>query len=257
MPGENVKSKIAATVAALTLLAGSDALAQTPTTQLKTFEAYCTTGAVRTCASVRVYTLWDPTAKVTRVQMWLRNLQGSIAEDNTGGAPITRLGVTTPKLTGASGLTISTTKGAEIIGNPQAFWTISNQMIEGPVTFSTTVKTPEGGVQGCAIYPPGVQNYFRTCNDNSYVVFGFTTTNQWSAYNAEVAWIAQTTSIDQHFYACRTADPSTSAEYCESVDPTATPEPVSVALLGSGLAGLAALTRKRRKARTADQDTTV
>lgn len=222
------------------------AAAQTP--QLNSFDEYCTVGAMRTCASVRVWTVWDPTANLTRVQLWLRNLEGTLAQENTGGAPIAGIGVIFPHLKNASNLQVTTTKNAEVVGNPDSFWSITNRQIEGPVSFSTTVPSPEGAVLGCNLFPSGVQNYFRTCGENAWVVFGFTTTNQWQAKDAQIAWkLKQNPGPTQFYLSCRTSDAPGDPEYCEPVNPTATPEPISLALMGTGLAGIAAVRRRRRK----------
>jgi hypothetical protein len=222
----------------------------------KLFDSYCRVGTIRTCASVHVYTMWDAVANRTRVELWLRNLEGTLPQDNTGGAPIGQLGLTSPFIRGASNLTVTAVGGATVVGNPYQFWTMSQQQIEGPVTLSTNVSNTfpyNGSVLGCTMYPPQIQHYFQTCG-TGWVRFGFTTTNQWDASIAEVAWRVKTTPDDIHYLACRTADKMGDTEYCENVDPTVTPEPVTVTLLGSGLAGLGAAFTRRRRRQKAEQN---
>lgn len=245
--------KIRTVLAAVALLAaaGGEAAAQTSTRE---FENYCRVGSIRTCATVRVVTTWDPVAQVTRVELWLRNLQGSHPADNTGGGAITRFGLIAPAIRNPAGLTVTGEDGAGTVGAPAGSWTISNRMVEGPVTFSTTTTTAEGGVQGCNVHPGSVQNYFQTCG-GGWVVFRFTTTNQWNAADAQIAWKVYSAAADGGtYYACRTDNNPTWGEFCEAVDPTVTPEPASMALLGTGLLGLAGFARRRRRRDAQDEE---
>ncbi len=53
--------------------------------------AFCTPGPVVACAQLSIETLLQPSGD-TAVRFYLRNLQGSVAEDNTGGSTIGELG---------------------------------------------------------------------------------------------------------------------------------------------------------------------
>jgi hypothetical protein len=231
------------TLAAALLLATAGAASAQ---QYNFFDDYCTVGAIRTCASVRLRTEWDATLGRTNVQIWIRNLQGTLAQENTGGAPISRVGLTFPNITNPSNLTIQTVGTAVTVGTPAPLWKITNQQIEGLVTFSTAAHT-EGAVMGCNVYPGQTLNYYQTCGTGGWVVFGFSTSNQWSASSAQIAWKVQTHPGVNTFLACRTADLPGDPEYCESVNPTVTPEPVTLALFGTGLAGLGAVRRRKRR----------
>jgi len=214
------------------------------------FNNYCTAGSIRTCASLKVVTNWNATLNRNEVQVWVRNLQGTHNMDNTGGSPITRVGLTAPILRNVRNFAVTTDAGTGEYGNASSYWAMRNSLIEGPVTFSTSVpnSSPEGGIMGCVPYPGAVVNYFQTCG-TGYVIFSFTTTNLWDASQAQVAWKIQTNANDQDFYACRSDAPISSPEYCGSFDPippVATPEPVTVVLLGSGLAAMAGKYRRRK-----------
>ena len=229
------------------------------------FDNHCRIGSMRTCGNVRVNTLWDPVALVTRVEMWVRNLQGTHWNDNTLGSPITKIGLTAPKITGAANLAMRTEGPVETVGSPSSVWAITNKLVEGPITFSSTsTSAPQGGILGCDNIPSMPATYYRTCDrqgSTGWVVFSFTTTNQWSASAAQIAWQVHTTTADGKWYwACRSeADPANTYDSrCAAVDPnapvTATPEPVTMALLGSGLLGVAGAAARRRRREQEEAD---
>lgn len=236
-----MRVRTAALAVLLTAVCGSNAAAQS----WKYFDNFCSPGPIRTCGSVHVWTKWDPVAKVTKVELWLQNLQGGVWWDNTGGGSITKFGLSAPKIQGAANLTVRTEGNTGIYGAPDGYWSITNAQVEGPVEFSTTTKNAEGGVSGCALYPT-VVNYYQTCKEG-WVVFSFTTTNQWDADNAQVAWVVVKSQNGTYELGCRTNDPARPTEACNPIDPTASPEPITLSLVGTGLAGLAAVRRRKKK----------
>lgn len=223
----------------------------------KDFTNYCNVVTLRTCASVQVETSPDGNGG-TIVIMRVRNLQGTNPVDNTLGSVITNFGLTAPTITGASNLTVGTQGAVGIVGDPTTFWKITNTSVGGAVTFSAGVNTQlggispakylRGGIMGCdnAYYIP--TSYYQTCGANSgWVVFSFTTTNSWSAKDAQVAWRVQgVVARNGGYKGCRTSDQAGSWEECAPTQ--VVPEPVTMVLLGSGLMSLGGvgLIRRRR-----------
>ena len=111
---------------------------------VKDFTNYCNVVAMRTCASVVVETIPDGNGG-TLVTMRMRNLQGTLNVDNTGGSVITSFGLTAPLITGAANLTVTTQGPVGIVGNPISFWKIFNAPVGGAITFSAGVNTLQGG----------------------------------------------------------------------------------------------------------------
>lgn len=213
------------------------------------FLNYCSTGSIRTCASTRIETLWDPVAGVTRVNLMIRNLQGWLSADNSRGSTITRVAVTGPTLVNPRGLTVTTAGDAESVGSPQNFWNIRNWGLEGNAAFlamtsqGTNPSPVEGGILGCsALRSVTPANYFRTCGPGGWVNVAFITTGRWNASNAHIGWVVNRANANNNAHYCRSDDPLT----CNVPPVTTTPEPASIFLLGSGLAGLAAMRRKRQ-----------
>jgi hypothetical protein len=233
-------TRVLASLALLTAVGASTARAD-----FKDFSWLCSPGAVRTCASLQVYTTLLGSGG-TAVTIAVRNLQGTAAWDNTGGSLISRIGLVAPNLSGASGLTVGSI-GAQVVGAPHGNWYLASPgMLGGPIelTAGITPGTKTGGIIGCSAPSGGAPgSYFRTCG-TGWVLFSFTTTNNWSANNAEVAFLSQYWKVNNGGNECSSVDDGSGRPVCTNV----VPEPITMVLLGSGLAGVggAGLIRRRR-----------
>jgi hypothetical protein len=209
------------------------------------YNNWCYVGALRPCASVQVWTLNEGAAG-TDVRLWARNLQGTLVTDNTGGSVLTAIGITAPNTVGtASGLSTGTSGSVGVAGSPAPLWAFTAGTIGGNPTELRIGSGIEGGILGCddAAGPP--TNYFRTCDSMGYtgwVTFDFHMTGDFTATDLDLAWKFQSVGPNGTSLECRTAGDNQD-HLCEVV-----PEPFTVALLASGLAGMggAGLLRRRR-----------
>lgn len=213
----------------------------------KQFDFRCTPGAVRACSSIQVTT--SLFAGGTSVTIRVRNLQGgpSWIGDNTGGSLIQRIGLVAPNITGAAGLAVSGISGAVSVGSPASSWILSNPGgLGGLITLTAGTNntgTGNGGIQGCsAPFGGSRSSYFQTCN-TGWVELTFTTTNFWSANNAEVAVLTTDFAVNDGGFECDSDNIPTPRPACV----VATPEPVTMILLGSGLASMGGFGLVRRR----------
>lgn len=237
------------TGAALALLGANEASAA-PT--------YCTTGSLNACASVVVEKFND------LVLIRVRNLQGQVANDNTWYSGINALQIFVPGLNGFSDFTTTTAGGVNMLGPAASWW--AAQYDVGWLYLWANGAT--AGIVGCGtgVGAPNTLGHYQTCDSDSWVVFGFRTQQNWdlsqmtlrwyaSAYGSPTDYTPQTVVCDPRVAGgCAEIENHTTApEWItlfapESSQPAnVTPEPVTLALLGTGLAGVGAAARRRRK----------
>lgn len=207
------------------------------------FGTICTAGSINACASIMVITEEIPGGG-TQVTIKVVNMQGMATLDNTDGSLITKVGLTAPDIEGAVLQGVTAESPATATGNPSGYWT----MLQGGqaniggngLEFSAGSQNTEGGILGCDPSNANPSNYFQTCG-GGVVVIRFTTTNTWSAADAQVAFKAVSIGDQDLSLNCRTGD-----DTC--VPSTTVPEPATIVLLGSGLAALGVIRKRRRAA---------
>lgn len=209
------------------------------------FDNYCIMGSFQVCASVRLTT----TGNVLTMQVW--NLEGTYGTPHT----ITAVGIHglggawtsfayndaryyTDATTSTSIKNRWTAQGANDIKTHQG---INLQVQEG--------TSGNRGINGCTLLPGNTK--WQTCNsfaDAPYVEFMFTFNAPVTLDNAQIRW--HSTQIGPDMEYSLKCDTNPAAWDSGSYPPcTVVPEPFTIALLGSGLAGIGGvgLFRRRKK----------
>jgi hypothetical protein len=212
---------------------------------IRHFNNYCTPGAFRSCASVTVQVVTLPSG-MTGLVLTIRNLEGAIAEANIPGSmivgfhvgfPVAEQGEVVDDENGSQG-----SNGATIVGNPFGDTYHDRRGYTGNILWGGF-----SGIYGCnpaspdLVYPEIGEDLFgswSTCGSGASVVFTLDHYENlpWDVNNMSVALDFR--NPDGTFSNC-TMDLN-----CSPV--SAVPEPVTLVLVGTGLAGVAAARRRRR-----------
>ena len=201
----------------------------------------CSSAALQVCAAVSASTFQVGTQWHLALKVW--NLFGVSGLSHV----ITFVGIGSNSFTGTSKLA-----GAKFNGNAITTWqtakTIPNNVVGAELDLAATSKNgATNGLIGCTQQPP--PGLYQTCYPNgAYLELDFTTSTQFDLTDpsATYGWHSQ----DVNGQTCsQWIDSNGNQTQSESGDCSVVPEPVTMVLLGSGLAGMGGvgLLRRRRK----------
>ena len=206
---------------------------------------FCYGGQLWTCFSYQLTV--TPFLFGSDVKLSIRNQS---APDPTGQASwMTALAIYSPaSAASAFGLNVSTTGTVGAVGSPGSQWVLSTPPpslgLPGAVVLANTGGSDpkQGNISGCGL-EGGATIYFNTCAPNTgWVVFDFKTVTPFTGtFDMGAKWQTALGSFE-----CTTGAPSKSTPSC-SPPGQVTPEPVTMALLGTGLFGIGMAKIRRRK----------
>jgi hypothetical protein len=241
-------------VAAASVVALSGAPARAHA-QTQFFDNYCVTTSFNVCASVRVFT----SGNTLTMQIW--NLNGSMGAAHTiTSVGLYHLGSASNWSGTIQGFSAAWTQQDGTTTDVSAYWrpkwandikTLAAENIELAQGTSGT----KGGIVGCT--DPGGQLHFATCTNpggnnsfpgNPVLTFSFTLSQPFAlGSNVGLRWHSQQLP-DGSSTKCDTGiGQNLNYGPCQGV---VTPEPVTIALLGSGLASMGGMGFLRRRRKT-------
>lgn len=221
----------------------------------------CTPSSFHSCHSVAIGTTPIMTGSVrtgTGVTITLTNLQGSgYASDNTSLSGLYRVffagrNFPLPMLPSFSSYSGTMSGGAS--GSANYYIETGVQMGTQTVHYTDTFANGSGVIGGCASGPLafGFVQSAKTCGAGQSVVFNFSTASIFDAGQMETVFI-QAFGGQETFDYCFSnpgAAPDPGFPTCDVQDEfvtTVTPEPITMALLGTGLFGIGGARMRRRK----------
>ena len=203
------------------------------------FDSYCIMGSFQVCASVRVFTQAGGNELV--MQVW--NLEGSLGVAHTiTSIGLYHLGSVPTKIALKSAYYGAT----DVTGSWSAQGGNDIKTLGGIDLQIRTGTGGNSGINGCTTLPGGTK--WNTCNSfpaAPYVQFTFEVglggTGSYAVGSApELRWHSQQIGPNEISLKCDTGG---AGDY---PDCNVVPEPISMVLLGTGLAGLGALRRRRK-----------
>ena len=205
------------------------------------FDGYCVMGSLQVCASVRLYS----EGNTLRLRVWNLDGMAGLTHTMTGiglyhsGSPWSGQVLSYDVLYNNASITSNwTDRGAWFMGTING---VTLELKEGTGNGSTP------GIIGCN-NPGGSPDKWATCRsfpNDFYVEFVFNLDQHFGVANTQLRWASYQVGPNMGWVKCDTGGADNPSRPCVPV--VVTPEPFTMLLLGSGLAGVGAVARKRKR----------